>query len=53
VSDDGVGGPVVPGVGLSSLVRRAETLGGRMTIFPRGPGTTLRLDFPTTAEAAS
>lgn len=47
VTDDGVGGPVVPGVGLSSLVRRAESLGGRLTICPRDPGTTLHLELPT------
>lgn len=47
VTDDGVGGPVVPGVGLSSLARRAENLGGRMSICQRNPGTTLRLELPT------
>jgi signal transduction histidine kinase len=46
VTDDGVGGPVVPGVGLSSLARRAESLGGRMTVCPGRPGTTLHLDLP-------
>jgi signal transduction histidine kinase len=46
VTDDGVGGPVVPGVGLSSLARRAESLGGHMTICPGDPGTTLHLDLP-------
>jgi signal transduction histidine kinase len=46
VADDGVGGPVVPGVGLSSLARRAESLGGRMTVCAGRPGTTLRLDLP-------
>jgi len=53
VSDDGGGGPVVPGVGLSSLARRAASLGGQMTICPGDPGTTLHLDLPTAAEAAS
>jgi len=48
VSDDGVGGPVVPGVGLSSLARRAESLGGHLTVCPRHPGTTLHLDLPGT-----
>jgi signal transduction histidine kinase len=49
VSDDGVGGPVVPGVGLSSLARRAESLGGTMTICPGDPGTSLHLDLPAGA----
>jgi signal transduction histidine kinase len=48
VADDGMGGPVVPGVGLSSLARRAESLGGDMTICPGPVGTTLRLELPTT-----
>lgn len=52
VTDDGVGGPVVPGVGLSSLARRAESLGGQITICPGHPGTTLHLDLPA-AEGAS
>jgi signal transduction histidine kinase len=51
VSDDGVGGPVVPGVGLSSLARRAETLGGVMTVCPGHPGTTLQLDLPVGARS--
>jgi len=46
VTDDGVGGPVVPGVGLSSLVRRAESVGGRLTICPRDRGTALHLELP-------
>jgi signal transduction histidine kinase len=46
VLDDGVGGSVVPGVGLSSLARRAESLGGHLTICPGCPGTALRLDLP-------
>jgi signal transduction histidine kinase len=46
VSDDGVGGPVVPGVGLSSLARRAESLGGHLAICPGYTGTALRLDLP-------
>jgi signal transduction histidine kinase len=48
VSDDGVGGAVVPGVGLSSLARRAEGLGGQMSIRPADPGTTLQLELPAT-----
>lgn len=46
VSDDGVGGPIVPGVGLTSLARRAESLGGDLTVCPGHPGTTLRIDLP-------
>ncbi len=46
IADDGVGGPVVPGVGLSSLARRAESLGGQMTVHAGAPGTTLRLELP-------
>jgi signal transduction histidine kinase len=52
VRDDGVGGPVVPGVGLSSLARRAESLGGHMTVCPGDPGTTLQLDLPATGGAS-
>jgi signal transduction histidine kinase len=48
VRDDGIGGPVVPGVGLSSLARRAESLGGHMTVCPSHPGTTLHLELPST-----
>jgi signal transduction histidine kinase len=43
---------VVPGVGLSSLARRAESLGGHLTVCPRHPGTTLHVDLPVTAEAS-
>jgi signal transduction histidine kinase len=52
VTDNGVGGPVVPGVGLSSLARRAEILGGHLTVCRGQPGTTLHLDLPA-AEVAS
>ncbi|MFI5912000.1 sensor histidine kinase [Dactylosporangium sp. NPDC051541] len=48
VHDDGTGGPIIPGVGLSSLRRRAEQLGGRFTITSSGGiGTALSLDLPT------
>jgi signal transduction histidine kinase len=48
VCDDGTGGPVIPGVGLSSLRRRAEELGGTLTVTAgRGTGTRLHLDLPT------
>jgi len=53
VSDDGVGGPVVPGVGLSSLARRAESLGGRMRICPGSPGTSLQLELPSVVGVSS
>lgn len=47
VADDGTGGPVVPGVGLSSLSRRAESLGGSLRICAdHDAGTTLHLDLP-------
>jgi signal transduction histidine kinase len=48
VFDDGAGGPVVPGVGLSSLAKRAESLGGCIEVFAGGPrGTRLQLRLPT------
>ena len=47
VVDDGVGGQVVPGVGLSSLAARAETGGGRLVVLPKHPkGTRLHLELP-------
>lgn len=51
VADDGAGGRVVPGVGLTSLTARAQALGGRLTVttVPGRPGTTLRLLLPHTA----
>jgi signal transduction histidine kinase len=47
VSDDGTGGPVAPGIGLTSLRRRAQELGGSLDIGPgsRG-GIELRLAVP-------
>jgi signal transduction histidine kinase len=51
VSDDGVGSRVVPGVGLTSLARRAEGIGGSMTILSEdGHGTRLHLELPATEE---
>jgi signal transduction histidine kinase len=51
VSDDGSGGPITPGVGLSSLRRRAEELGGTLLVAARcGAGTSLRLDLPVGRE---
>jgi signal transduction histidine kinase len=47
VGDDGVGGPIVWGVGLSSLRRRAHELGGVLTVAADETGTRLHLDLPT------
>jgi signal transduction histidine kinase len=50
VVDVGSGGPVVPGVGLSSLRQRAETLGGCLVTVPAQPtGTHLQLKLPAGA----
>jgi signal transduction histidine kinase len=51
VVDDGRGGPVVPGVGLSSLEQRARSLGGCLRVDgnPSG-GTHLHLELPTTTD---
>ena len=47
VVDDGTGGLVVPGVGLSSLAARAEAGGGRLDVAPAHPkGTRLHLELP-------
>ena len=47
VVDDGAGGRIVPGVGLSSLCARAEGLGGQLMVGPASPsGTRLRLELP-------
>lgn len=47
VEDDGRGGPVVPGVGLSSLATRAADAGGRLVCEPRvGGGLCLSLALP-------
>lgn len=48
VRDDGVGGPIVPGFGLSSLRRRAEELGGALHVAAGlESGTRLHLELPT------
>jgi signal transduction histidine kinase len=53
VCDDGTGGVVVPGVGLTSLLRRAEHLGGRLTVEPARPtGVRLHVSLPVTGAAA-
>jgi signal transduction histidine kinase len=47
VVDDGSGGPVVPGVGLSSLRQRAVALGGCLQMASAEPrGTHLHLELP-------
>jgi signal transduction histidine kinase len=48
VADDGIGGPLVWGVGLSSLRRRAGELGGVLDVRPGSPGMRLRMELPTT-----
>ena len=51
VVDDGRGGPVVPGVGLSSLAQRARSLGGCLQVDGALPtGTHLHLELPATAD---
>lgn len=53
VVDDGVGGPIAPGVGLTSLRRRAEHLGGALVIEPgERAGTHLSVLLPATGAAA-
>jgi signal transduction histidine kinase len=50
VFDDGRGGPVVPGVGLASLAKRATSLGGCLEVEGAPPdGTHLHLELPATA----
>ncbi|WP_299930887.1 ATP-binding protein [uncultured Nocardioides sp.] len=47
VTDDGRGGPVVPGVGLTSLAARAREAGGRLDVTPGdGGGLVVRLVVP-------
>jgi signal transduction histidine kinase len=53
VCDDGTGGTVVPGVGLTSLLRRAEQLGGHLRVEPAQPtGVRLHVELPLTGTAA-
>ena len=47
VEDDGRGGPIVPGVGLSSLAERAHEAGGTLDHRPRqGGGTSVSIEIP-------
>ena len=46
VADDGRGGPIVPGVGLSSLRARAEELGGWLSMITTDAGTRLEARVP-------
>jgi signal transduction histidine kinase len=46
VLDDGTAGSIVPGVGLTSLTHRAESLGGSLTVKPGEAGTRLHLELP-------
>jgi signal transduction histidine kinase len=51
VVDDGTGGRVVPGVGLSSLAQRAGSLGGALRVAPARPsGTHLHVELPAAGE---
>ena len=53
VCDDGTGGTVVPGVGLTSLLRRAEQLGGRLHVEAAQPtGVRLHVELPVAGAAA-
>lgn len=52
VSDDGRGGVVVPGVGLTSLRRRAEDLGGRLELHAGVTGVRMCVQLPTSRAAA-
>jgi signal transduction histidine kinase len=49
VSDDGVGGAIETGNGLTGLADRASALDGRLVVAsPRGQGTSVRAFLPTT-----
>ena len=53
VRDDGTGGTVVPGVGLTSLLRRTQQLGGRLHVEPAHPtGVRLHVELPLAGAAA-
>ena len=52
VRDDGVGGPLAPGVGLTSLRQRAEQLGGSLSVGPDdGGGVRLHVVLPMKSAA--
>lgn len=52
VRDDGIGGPITPGIGLNSLRQRAEHLGGTLSLTPGdGGGTLLHVELPTSGAA--
>jgi signal transduction histidine kinase len=52
VRDDGAGGPIAPGVGLTSLRQRAEQLGGALEVGPSdGGGILLHVELPTKGAA--
>jgi signal transduction histidine kinase len=54
VTDDGCGGPVHPGVGLTSLAQRAESLGGELALTTSlAGGVALRLTLPVPTEVRS
>lgn len=47
VEDDGIGGPIAPGVGLTSLRQRAEHLGGSVSVGPLDQGgVVLHVELP-------
>ncbi len=54
VTDDGTGGPVHPGVGLTSMRQRAEALGGTLAVAtaPSG-GVGLHLELPLNGKVRS
>ncbi|HEU4332508.1 MAG TPA: ATP-binding protein [Lapillicoccus sp.] len=52
VRDNGIGGPIAPGIGLSSLRQRAEQLGGQFAVGPHhGGGILLHVELPTETAA--
>lgn len=53
LTDDGAGGPVVPGVGLSSLAHRARSCSGDLAVEPvPDGGTRLRMWMPVDRSTA-
>ena len=47
VRDDGAGGRITPGIGLTSLQHRAEQLGGSLAVEPSdGAGIRLHMELP-------